>query len=255
MRDAPPLVIESRFQGPPGSTNGGYVCGLLADALPPGDGVSVRLRRPVPLERELRIEPADGGAVALVCARRDGEPGTLAGAGRDGEPGTLAVAATAGAPEASDFPVVDVERARAVPPDPDMLANHPFPGCFGCGPERDGSDAVALHPGRTQGGVWATSWNPGEGLPHLPDGRLTSAVIWAALDCPSSFAAVPAGSPPHVLGTLVGTVADPIRVGDELVVVAWPLGHEGRKRWGATAILDASGDLRAHARATWIALA
>ena len=37
-----PLIIERRFNGPPDSGNGGYVCGLLATAV--NREVKVRLR-------------------------------------------------------------------------------------------------------------------------------------------------------------------------------------------------------------------
>ena len=134
------------------------------------------------------------------------------------------------------------------------MTDHPFPRCFGCGPERDPTEAVALHVGRISGDVWGRTWTPSAALPS--DGDLVAPeVAWTALDCPGSFAAVPAGAPPHVLGRLEGEVLRPPRVGEEHVILAWSLGHEGRKRWAATAILGPDGALRAHARATWIALA
>ena len=106
---------------------------------------------------------------------------------------------------------------------------------------RDFSDAADL-------------WTPGEGLPHAPDGTLAPEIVWVALDCPSSFGTVPVGAAPHVLGRLEGRVDAPLHVGEEVTVVSWPLGHEGRKRWGASAVLGPAGDVRGHARATWIAL-
>ena len=52
------ITIPRRFNGPPHSGNGGYVCGRLASYL---DGpASVRLRVPPPLERELRVETTIG---------------------------------------------------------------------------------------------------------------------------------------------------------------------------------------------------
>jgi hypothetical protein len=48
------LVIPSRFCGPPGSGNGGYVCGRIAAYL---DGpVTVTLRRPPPLATPMTVE-------------------------------------------------------------------------------------------------------------------------------------------------------------------------------------------------------
>ena len=49
------LRVASRFNGPPTSGNGGYVCGELARGLP-GPAARVRLRRPPPLEKALRVE-------------------------------------------------------------------------------------------------------------------------------------------------------------------------------------------------------
>src|SRR4029450_503869 len=55
------LVIEPRFNGPLGSANGGYTCGLIADFV---DGIAeVTLRRPPPLGRALRVERDDGRGV------------------------------------------------------------------------------------------------------------------------------------------------------------------------------------------------
>ena len=42
------VLIEPRFRGPPESGNGGYVCGIVGAAA--GEPVSVRLRRPPPLD-------------------------------------------------------------------------------------------------------------------------------------------------------------------------------------------------------------
>src|ERR1700728_1301698 len=56
----PALTIPSRFCGPPGSGNGGYVCGRIATYL---DGqVTVTLRRPPPLATPMTVQ-------------RSGEPG------------------------------------------------------------------------------------------------------------------------------------------------------------------------------------
>ena len=60
------VIIEQRFNGPPNSGNGGYVCGVLARYL---DGTAaVRLKVPPPLDTELRIGRVGDGAVL-----RDGE--------------------------------------------------------------------------------------------------------------------------------------------------------------------------------------
>jgi hypothetical protein len=50
------LSIDRRFCGPPGSGNGGYTAGRLAALI--GDPAEVTLRRPPPLETEMRVERA-----------------------------------------------------------------------------------------------------------------------------------------------------------------------------------------------------
>jgi hypothetical protein len=232
------VIVEERFQGPPQAANGGWVVGLLAGSLAPGAAIEVTLRRPVPLGVGLTVEPCEGGA-DLVAG---------------GE--VLAQARAAGEVEVGSVPRVGLEAARAAAVPAGLVREHPFPGCFGCGPERDPAEAVALHPGPVDGaaGVLAAAWRPGPGLPHEPGGALAAGTVWAALDCASGAAAVPPGLPPHVLGRLHGRLAAPVRVGEEVAVVAWPLGEEGRKRWGASAILGGGGEVRGVARATWIAL-
>ena len=233
------LVVDGRFEGPPGSANGGYVAGALAARLPAGCAVEVTLRRPVPLDTALEVRATADGGVELC----DGDA-------------VLAGARPAPEPDVGPVPQVAVEAARAAAQAPEALGEHPFPRCFGCGPQRSQRDAVALHPGPVAGsaGAWATAWTPGEGLPHAPDGTLAPEIVWVALDCPSSFGTVPVGAAPHVLGRLEGRVDAPLHVGEEVRIVSWPLGHEGRKRWGASAVLGPAGDVRGHARATWIAL-
>ena len=65
------LVIDRRFNGPPGSANGGYTCGLLATAAGL-DAAEVTLRLPPPLARPLAFDGKrllDGDAlVAEVVA-------------------------------------------------------------------------------------------------------------------------------------------------------------------------------------------
>jgi len=57
------LSFGERFCGSPGSANGGYACGSIAELL--GGGVEVTLRRPPPLGRPLRLRLRDGGAAAV----------------------------------------------------------------------------------------------------------------------------------------------------------------------------------------------
>ncbi len=61
------LIIPARFNGPPGSANGGYTCGVVA-GLVGDEEVSVSLRLPPPIDRPLRVV-RDGERVEL----RDGD--------------------------------------------------------------------------------------------------------------------------------------------------------------------------------------
>src|SRR5205823_337318 len=73
------------------------------------------------------------------------------------------------------------EPPDAVPegvPDPD----HPFPGCFVCGPEREPGDGLRLLPVALGDGRVAARVNLAE--PSIP-------MVWAALDCPGAFAVNP----------------------------------------------------------------
>ena len=68
------LTIPARFNGPPGSANGGYTCGRVAQ-LVGAEEVEVSLRKPPPLDQPLEVV-RDGERVEL----RDGD--TLVAEGR-----------------------------------------------------------------------------------------------------------------------------------------------------------------------------
>ena len=75
--------------------------------------------------------------------------------------------------------------------------DHPFPTCFGCGPERDPVDALCLFCGPVGDGRFAVPWTPPA---WTGDGVVEPLFAWAALDCPSS-------SPVH------GTISSPVVLG------------------------------------------
>ncbi|GMQ78406.1 MAG: hypothetical protein BMS9Abin02_0913 [Anaerolineae bacterium] len=56
------ITIDSKFNDPPDSGNGGYVCGLLANFI--GLEAEVTLRKRPPLEKPLSISVRDDGLVA-----------------------------------------------------------------------------------------------------------------------------------------------------------------------------------------------
>ena len=207
------LVVASRYRGPAASGNGGYTCGLVA-GLHGGSDVEVTLRVPPPLDRPLRI---DGHAVF------------------DGE--TLVADARQSAVELELPRPLPAFRQEAGVPDPE----HPFPGCFTCGPAR--SDGLGLVPAPVGDGRVAATWRV-----RQP----TVERVWAALDCPGAFAVNPDFERGiTVLGRLAAHIEEVPRDGELLSVVAWPLpGGDERRSYAGTCVFRGDEPL-AWARATW----
>jgi hypothetical protein len=126
------LTIDRRFNGPPDSGNGGYVCGRLASYVSRSDPV-VTLRRPPPL------------AIALdVTASPDGA--RLAD-------GKLLIAEAAGTElDVAPIEPAPFEAALAAERSYPGLAAHPFPTCFTCRPQRRPGAGPRLFPGRLADG-------------------------------------------------------------------------------------------------------
>jgi hypothetical protein len=225
-------VIAPRFNGPPGSGHGGYSAGCAA-VLVDAPAVEVTLRRPPPLGVELAVE-RDGDAVAL--ADRDG---TVVSA----RPAELAV-------EPPD-PVGYDDAASASARFP-WVHDHPFPTCFGCGPERDPADALCLYTGPVGDGRFAVPWTPAA---WTGDGAVAPLFAWAALDCPSSAPVHGTISAPVVLGRFTVALEAPIEIGARHVVQSWLERVDGRKHHTGVALFTADGQRRAVGRAVWIELA
>jgi hypothetical protein len=224
-----PVVIPSRFNGPPESAHGGYACGRVA-ALVDAPAVEVTLRRPPPLDHPLQ-EHRDGPAVAL----HDGDE--IVATAR---PAELAV---------DGPPPVGLDAAAAARERYAWHDEHPFPGCFGCGPARDPEDALCLYTGPVGDGRFAVPWTP---APWAGRGGVVEPVFtWAALDCPSA-------APFHgdvegalLLGRLTLAIEGPVAVGAPHVIQSWAEGVDGRKRHSAVALYTAGGERRARGRAVW----
>jgi hypothetical protein len=230
------LTIAGRFCGPPGSGNGGYVAGLLAATLGHLGPVEVTLHRPVPLDRALRVQ---GGRLL----DEDGTP-----------------LAEARAASAEDLPPVPR------PPGPDAAAAasrrfigfraHGVRGCFVCGTSRAEGDGLRIFPGAepAQAGgerQVAAPWTPDASLAG-PDGAVRPEFVWAALDCPGAFALMAGGrAEAMLLGRITARLAGTVHPGERCVVLGWPIGAEGRKRFAGTAVFGADGGLRGLARAVW----
>jgi hypothetical protein len=227
------VTVGARFCGPPGYGNGGYSCGLFAASV--GSPAAVTLRRPVPLDRPLRVTTtADGAAVEdaageLVAEVSRSEPLS------DLEPPRR--------------PGVE-EAAEASRRSPFRTERHPYPGCFVCGPEHE--RGLHIHVGELEGEpvAFAASFTPSADLGDA-SGLLPPELVWAMLDCPSFVPSYWEG-PPVALGRLAAELIEPVPAGQPLVAVSWALGAEGRKLQAASAVLDPDGRMLARARALWI---
>jgi hypothetical protein len=226
-RVARTLRIPSRFEGPPGFANGGYIAGLLAGEEP----ARVTIRRPVPVEADLEFDGAQLREAAPL-GRPEGTP-----------PDLLAEVERIEGLEV-EGPRVSLDGARAAAADSPLAATHPFPRCFGCGP--DHPSGLHCLPGPVGDGVWAVDWTPEDASPPF---------VWAALDCPSSAPiASRFGVPTYVLGRIEAAVASVV-AGAPHVVVARGLGDGGRRRRSEVVMWGPDGERAAVARATWFALA
>jgi hypothetical protein len=230
------IVINERFRGPPGSGQGGYSCGLVAQRID-SDCATVTLRKPPPLGRELTVEAGDDGARLL-----DGD--TLIAEGR---PDELEL----------DVPdAVSLDVAQNASQHPFWGEHvHPFPGCFGCGLERNQDEAIAIWMGRAsdEDRLMAGVWTPAHDFAGA-DGSVDKLFAWAALDCPTATGANLPLDGVSVLGRLTCRLLAPIEAGVTHTVVAWPIADDGRKHTGGTAIHAPDGRLCAYSAGLWIEL-
>lgn len=223
--------IDRRFNGPPGSGNGGYFAGLLARELG-GSEIVVTLRRPAPLDEDLSIESADGQA-----SLHHGEQ-LLAVAER------AAITFDVPAP-----PSLDEARAAETRFKPHR---HLYPGCFVCGPDRAPGDGWRIFPARTGEESVAASWTAATEFADA-DGQVRPEFVWAALDCPGYFA-VEDSAGLALLGRIAVRIDAPVPAGEPLIVQGWGQGSDGRKHRAGTALHDASGRLLAVADQLWVSL-
>ena len=234
----PELVIPSRFCGPAGSGNGGYVCGRIAAY---ADGpLAVTLRRPPPLATPMTVEPAGDGSLRV----RHG--GTLI-AEATLPPGPLAVEV----PDPASLAEARRSAGRAR-----YFQDPLFPQCFVCGMSRSPGDGLRIFPGPVPGRtLWAAPWTPDSSVTGK-DGRVLPEVAWAALDCPSGIAAAEhARLGPEtaiLLGQMTASLTTLPASGDQCRVIAWPEGGAGRKLTAGSALIGPGDEVLAVARAVWI---
>ena len=233
------LRIAPRFCGPPGTGNGGYSAGRIAaavGAIAGDEAVEVTLRAPIPIERDLVVttDPSSGGIVV-----RDGD--------RD-------VATARRLPFRLELPEpVSWEAAERVvreAPLRGFIDEHPFPGCFVCGPDRHPGDGMRLFAARVPGTPYfAVPWEVADAGAEF---------VWAALDCPSSFPMYLAEDPfpgPCVLGRIAARIERVPEPGERAVVMSWREQVDGRKLHTASAVFAETGGVIGSARSTWIRVA
>lgn len=229
MNTATATTIPARFAGPPFGVNGGYAAGLAMERLGVR-GAHVQLRAPVPMDTLVEIAVDETEA----SIRHDGQ--------------TLLTASPASLLDRS-HPPVDFVTAALAAGGADR-ADHPFPDCLVCGPNRSQSDGMHLLPGEVRPGLVASSWRP---LPWQadPTGTVPLRMATAALDCPSYFAFRRPGEAALLVAMTVEVRRLP-HVSEHLVVTGWSRGEEGRKRFGASAIATAEGETLGRANTLWI---
>jgi len=230
------LIIESRYNGPPSSGHGGVAAGRMAELVDPRAAV-VRLLAPIPLGTPLRPAGA-ADAVVRMCA------------------GEQAVATVGPLPAPLDV-------GRFAPPRAEEIQQaelgwlsvsdgvHPFPTCFGCGPDRPRRDGLGLRPGRVRGTeVCATRWTP------PGSGEVPAWLVWAALDCGSAGPVIGAGPPggPVVTGELAAEIRQTVRGGHPYALLSKLVRRSGRKTITQAALVDDAGRHVAVGITTWFTL-
>jgi len=230
------LRVDARFNGPDGSANGGYICGLMAQAI--GEEVGVRLYQPIPLDTDMELV---FDTVTSKWQLKLGEQ-LIAAAHPTKVHAHLPVQVPGyeGALQASQYYA--------------GFTHHPCPNCFVCGTARQMGDGLRIFAGRlSHSNMVAAPWLPAADLADA-SGCVLTPYLWAALDCPGVFASVPAGRF-ALLGEIAVQIRRPVRAEEPCVIVGWPILIEGRKHKVGTALYDQQGEQRALGVATWIELA
>jgi hypothetical protein len=272
-----------RFNGPPGSANGGIAVGALAcPALRALDeryegwmgfavsSISGRLSAPALLDRPYEVHVGnDNHSSSFPVTLSDGNAKIIVGfaglrSGLHEPPPGAAIA-----PPLPPFPERGVEHpkmnsiegwARVAapnrPPFFEETGDHPIPGCFSCGPEHE--SGLHIYPHVVDDGVTYAPWHASEEYDD-GDGSISPMIIASALDC-SSGICMPIAMQRQlleedrffVLGSLEVTYLRRPPVGRDYRVIAKAGARDGRKFFGRSALFDDAGTPYATADATWI---
>ncbi len=226
------MIIEKRFNGPPHSGNGGYVCGMIAKEIE--NTVSVTLLKPPPLE------------VPMILTKEDEhwelrKNRTIIAKAEEGfvsiEPPVI--------PSMADAVLCESRYSG--------FEKHIFPECFVCGPNRNEHDGLRLFAGIS--GTKDYVAGPLRTFDNLYDsnGVMKTEFIWAALDCPGAYAITEISEEKFMLlGRMTVDIKEDIKKEDNLIVMGWYLGSDGKKNVSGTAIIDSDQNIKAVAKSIWI---
>lgn len=233
----PTIRVDTWFQGPTDSGQGGWTAAAFERTI--GQPVSVAIRAPIPLDTDLTVQ-ATGDSWELIAAAQPDQPVLIAQPWipdvPDTEPVTIAEATEA----STRFPLFD---------------DHPVPVCFSCGLEHD---SMRVHAGPLSDGRWASVWTAPTWA-TLDDDTADPGVLWAAIDCCQAWFAGNAGGRRHGVTVQIAVeLLEPIRPGETYSLVAWPGDYadewDGRKRGACGAVFASDGRCVARSRTFWIAL-
>jgi len=167
--------------------------------------------------------------------------------------GMLVAEATETAIDADITPKVSFEEAEQASKSYLGFGASIFPGCLVCGPDPAEDEGLRLFTGPVPNrDLVAAPWIPKAWVAD-ENGQVRPEFIWAALDCPGAWALHGRTvGPALILGRLATRIIHPVVSGRPYVVMAWPIGRDGRKGFAGSAVVSAGGELCAFARATWI---
>lgn len=229
------LLVPQHFHGPPDSGNGGYTCGLIAEAL--DFTPQITLRKPIPLDQPLQLHRLADGGYQLLQESTGSLVASIAACDFSLE-----------APEGISFEAATAASQEYI----GHQASLAYPSCFVCGQQRAANEGLHIYAGSVPNtAYYAAPWVPAAPLANT-DGFLSARYIWAALDCPGAYAAMGKTVKNLLLGRMSAQQYRPLAAGQKSVVMAWLIAQEGRKYHTGTALYDDKGRCLAKALATWI---
>lgn len=222
------MRVPERFSGPIGFANGGWFAGMAAQASE-FDPAEITLRRPIPLEVDLRVDDntvRQGEDLVAEMSRGDFTRDVPGFVDRD--------------------TALDAETRTLV------RSSSEYGHCLVCGVDRE--DGYRLRPGAVAGveDTVACLWRPSSLTPLLDSADVIPAT-WAALDCPGVWT-TDAPSDPMLLGRMTASVVTSPDLNEEFISVGRWHAREGRKMLTSTALYSTDGQLIGHAEQVWIAI-